>query len=141
LTSAMTAGPCFAKSSCRARMNFSLSLLRLPIGRPLGLPDWPGCHCGAAGFGRAIAVYLVLPYGTLVQIAERSMNVKELARQLHLRSRDRAAEARESSQRRCPSSTETNPSAHRRGISRHRQERLSALPPKRTSDLQRFIAQ
>jgi hypothetical protein len=30
--------------------------LRLPIGRPLGLPDWPGCHCGADGFGRAMAI-------------------------------------------------------------------------------------
>jgi len=38
-------------------MNFSLSLLRLPIGRPFGLPDWPGCYCGADGLGRAMAVY------------------------------------------------------------------------------------
>jgi hypothetical protein len=58
-------------------------LLRLPIGRPLGLPDWPGCHCGADGLGRAMAVYpaIVLPYGTLVQIAEQSVNVKAFALQ------------------------------------------------------------
>src|SRR5215471_9669464 len=79
----MTAGPCFAKSSCRARMNFSLSLLRLPMGRPFGLPDWPGCHCGADGFGRAMAVYPELSgvpiYGTSFNVSERSVNVNVAA--------------------------------------------------------------
>ena len=31
-------------ASQRSRKNFSLSLLREPFGRPLGLPDWPGLN-------------------------------------------------------------------------------------------------
>ena len=65
----MTLGPCATKSSCSARMNFSLSLFRLPVGRPFGLPDWPGCQAGEDGFGR----------GILVQV-EQSLGVKALRR-------------------------------------------------------------
>jgi hypothetical protein len=57
-----------------------LSLLRLPIGRPLGLPDWPGCHCGADGFGRGMAVILRYPVpicGTAFTISERKANVND----------------------------------------------------------------
>ena len=51
----MTAVPCSTKSSCNARMNFSFNLLRLPSGRPLGLPDWPGFQGGVDGLGRGIS--------------------------------------------------------------------------------------
>ena len=78
----MTFAPCCTKSSCKARMNFSLSLLRLPSGRPFGLPDWPGCHCGADGLGRGMRVdlkrNLVPVYGTTFKISERSENVNDL---------------------------------------------------------------
>src|SRR5215471_16187566 len=80
----MTVGPCCAKSSCRARMNFSLSLFcGCRSAGPLG------CRIGRAATAEPMVCDGPWPFtcvpicGTLVQIAERSVNVNGLGSVSH----------------------------------------------------------
>ena len=70
-------------ASQRSRKNFSLSLLREPFGRPLGLPDWPGLN-----WVNSLPVTCFPPVDSGLRLTISVHRIRLTGRSLHRTARD-----------------------------------------------------